>query len=332
MVLNMNQNSMAIIMLCSHLCPVENVKPFEPAEWTVFAERLIDKKIEPQALMSLSNADFETHLSLSSDETQRITRLISRSGSITFEIEKYANMGINIMTKADIIYPKALMRKLGKSCPPIFYYAGNPELIDKKLIGFVGSRNTNIEDEVFTAATVKKINAKGFSVVSGGARGIDSIAADISIANGSCCVEYIPDSLITRIKPKAVVSAMVNNRLLIMSATKPDSRFIAGFAIMRNRYIYAQSEGTVVIKADYNKGGTWNGATTNLKQRLCSTYCWNNPKYAGNIELIKRGALPIDESWTGDVTASGAEQMSIPEQLSLFTKMGFAQNPSGLRE
>jgi predicted Rossmann fold nucleotide-binding protein DprA/Smf involved in DNA uptake len=241
-------------------------------------------------------------------------------------------MGINIMTKADSIYPEALKQKLGKSCPPIFYYAGNPELIDKKLIGFVGSRNTNIDDEVFTAATVKKINAKGFSVVSGGARGIDSIASDISIAYGSCCVEYIPDSLITRIKPKAVVSAMVNNRLLIMSATKPDSRFISGFAIMRNRYIYAQSEGTVVIKADYNKGGTWNGAITNLKQRFCNTYCWNNPKYGGNIELIKRGALPIDESWTGDVTASEAEQMSIPEQLSLFTKMGFAQNPSCLRE
>jgi predicted Rossmann fold nucleotide-binding protein DprA/Smf involved in DNA uptake len=317
----MNQNSLAITVLCSHLCPGEHVKPFEPAEWTAIAERLICKNTEPYELMSLTIADIEAHPGLSFDVAQRITRLVNRSDSVISEIEKYANMGINIMTKADNVFPKALMQKLGKSCPPIFYYSGNPELVGIKHVGFVGSRNTNVDDEVFTAATVKKINAKGFSVVSGGARGIDSIASHISIANGCSCVEFIPDSLVNRIKPKAVMSAIVNNRLLIMSAVKPDSRFIAGFAIMRNRYIYAQSEGTVVIKADYNKGGTWNGAITNLKQRLCNTYCWNNPKYDGNIELIKRGALPVDESWTGDVAANEAEQMPIPEQLSLFGRI-----------
>ena len=315
----MNQNSMAIIVLCSHLCLGENVKPFEPAEWTVFADRLIDKKIEPYEIMSFSNEDYEGKLGLSSEETQRIARLIERSGSIVFEIEKYASMGISIITRADNKYPSALKKRLGKSCPPLFYYAGNPELADKKCVGFVGSRSTNINDEVFTAATVKKINEKGFSVVSGGAKGIDSIASGISIANGNCSVEYVSDSLANRIKLKAVVSAVVNNRLLLMSAVKPDSRFLAGFAMMRNKYIYAQSEGTVVIKSDYNKGGTWSGAVTNLKQRLCNTFCWNNPEYEGNIELIKRGAIPIDETWIGNVTDNVVKQMVIPEQLSFFS-------------
>ena len=35
---------------------------------------------------------------------------------------------------------------------------------------------------------------------------------------------------------------------------------------MRNRYIYAQSSGTVIIRSDKGKGGTWAGATENLKQ------------------------------------------------------------------
>ena len=314
----MIQNSMAIIVLCSHLCVGDNVKPFEPAEWTTFAQKLLDKKIEPCELLSFSDEDFEVKLDLSMDEAQRITKLIGRSGSITFEIEKYADMGINIMTRADIHYPKALKKKLGKSCPPIFYYAGNPELSDKKCVGFVGSRSIGTNDEVFTAATVSKINAKGFTVVSGGARGVDSLASEISLANGSCSVEYVADSLVSRIKSRAVVSAVINNRLLILSAVNPDSRFFTGFAMMRNKYIYAQSEGTVIIKSDYNKGGTWNGAITNLKQRLCNTFCWNNPEYEGNAELIKRGAIPIDDSWSGDLAEYKFEQIEAPEQLSFF--------------
>jgi len=314
----MDQNSMVIVILCSHLCTGNNVYPFEPAEWTIFAENLTNKGVKPYELISFSIEDFKTKLDLSFSEAQRITRLFDRSGSITFEIEKYANMGINIMTRADRIYPKALKRKLSKSCPPLFYYAGNPELAENKCVGFVGSRNAGINDESFTAATVKKINSKGFSVTSGGAKGVDTIASDISIANGNYSVEYVSDSLISRIKAKSAVSAIINNRLLILSVAKPDSRFLTGIAMMRNKYIYAQSEGTVVVKSDFNKGGTWSGATANLKQRLCNTFCWNNPEYDGNAELIKRGAIPIDESWSGDVSETQPGQLVVSEQLSLF--------------
>jgi predicted Rossmann fold nucleotide-binding protein DprA/Smf involved in DNA uptake len=318
----MDKNSMAIIVMCSHLCTGENVKPFEPAEWTRFAERLLDKEIEPYELMSFSVEDLKAKLDSPPDEARRITRLIERSGSISFEIEKYAGIGINIMTRADAHYPRALKKKLGKSCPPIFYYAGNPELAESKCVGIVGSRSIGLNDEAFTAATVKKVNSKGFGVVSGGAKGVDSVASEISIANGSCSVEYISDSLIRRIKDKAILSALINDQLLILSAVNPDSGFFAGFAMMRNKYIYAQSEGTVIIKSDYNKGGTWSGAVANLKQQLCSTFCWNNPEHEGNIELIRRGAIPIDESWGADLTEYKFGHMEVSEQLSFFNRSG----------
>lgn len=314
----MNQNSMAIVILCSHLCMGDNVKPFEPAEWSRFADRLMDAGIQPYELMSFSSDDFQSKLNLTLEETLRISHLMDRSGSITFEIERYANIGINIMTRADNCYPKALKTKLGKSCPPIFYYAGNPGLVDKKCVGFVGSRSVGLNDESFTVATVRKVNANGYSVVSGGAKGIDSTSSAISVANGSFCVEYIADSLIRRIKSKPVVSAVLDNKLLILSVVKPDSGFSAGIAMMRNRFIYAQSEGTIIVKSDYNKGGTWSGASNNLKQRLCTTFCWNNAEYKGNIELIKLGAVPIDETWDGDVSSYEAAQSEPLEQISLF--------------
>ena len=88
----MDKNSMAIIVLCSHLCAADNVRPFEPAEWAIFAEKLMVNKTEPYELMSFSNDDFMSRLDLSPDETGRITQLIRRSGSIAYEVEKYSTM------------------------------------------------------------------------------------------------------------------------------------------------------------------------------------------------------------------------------------------------
>ena len=315
----MNQNSMAVIILCSHLCIGENIKPFALTEWTRLADRLLYNKTQPYELLSYTDDDFKSKLNFSADEVRRINKLIERSGSIAFEIEKYANMGINIMTRADSCYPRTLKKKLGKSCPLLFYYAGNPGLIEKKSIGFVGSRSIETDDEVFTAATVTKINSNGSAVVSGGAKGIDSISRATSIKNGNFCIEYISDSLVKKIKSRDIISAIVNNRLIVLSMAKPDAGFTIGSAMTRNKFIYAQSDGTVIIKSDYEKGGTWNGAVENLSKQWSLTFCWNNANYKGNLELINRGAIPVDETWDGDVlNYEKSEHKGLHEQLSLL--------------
>ena len=158
----MTPNSKAIVTLCSHLCVGENVKPYEPAEWAILAELLMNQNIEPNSVLAFSADDFKSKLNFTNVEIERMNRLIDRGGSIAFEIQRYADMGINIMTRADTFYPILLKNKLGKSCPPIFYYAGNPNLTKKRCIGFVGSRNVGLDDEDFTVKTVKKCNSKDF--------------------------------------------------------------------------------------------------------------------------------------------------------------------------
>ncbi len=136
-----------------------------------------------------------------------------------------------------------------------------------------------------------------FSIVSGGARGVDSTAAETIMQNSGVAIEYIADSLSRKIKDKDVLRRIRDERLLILSAAIPTSGFNVGMAMQRNKYIYSQSLGTVVIKSDYNKGGTWAGAVENLKHSRCHTFCWNNCDYKGNIELIKLGAIPIGDDF-----------------------------------
>lgn len=87
---------------------------------------------------------------------------------------------------------------------------------------------------------------------------------------------------------------------------------------------------TVIVRSDYNKGGTWAGATENLRHKYSHTFCWNNKSYKGNIELIKLGAIPIDENFDPNAAKNpllsknsdeNLQQMSLFEVLSSRKKI-----------
>ena len=312
----MNQNAEIIFMLCSHLAAEADCKPYEPLEWSKLAELLMQNGMEPKHLPELSDAEF-CDLRIGSEEQKRIRQLLGRGANLTFELETYQSMGISVVTRADAAYPKMLKAKLGKSCPPLFYYAGDLSLAEKQSVGFVGSRNVDENDQRFTEQAVTKVNALGYAVVSGGAKGVDTIAGDTALRNGSAAVFYLADSMVKRIRSRETIAAIQSGKLLLLSAVKPDLGFTAASAMMRNRYIYAQSAGTVAVRADYKKGGTWSGAVDCIKHEIAPVFCWDNPAYRGNQELIRLGAIPVGEDWDADVTKL-PEKPEEPVQLSLF--------------
>ena len=54
----MNQNGMAIAILCSRLCMGEGVKPLEPREWSALANAMRAQKLQPADLLEFSGQDF----------------------------------------------------------------------------------------------------------------------------------------------------------------------------------------------------------------------------------------------------------------------------------
>lgn len=315
----MNQDSNAILTLCSHICVGEGVQPLEPKEYSELAQKLILAEKTPKDLFDFSTDDFKSILGFNTEQIARVVRLLDRNASLSFELSQYQNMGIETVTRADLNYPKKLKKILSKTCPPIFYYAGDLSLLERQYIGYVGARTVTTEDVNFTIQAVRKTVSLGYGVVSGGAKGIDTISGKEALLNNGFTVEYLSDSLLKKLKKSDVVKNIQQGKLLLMSVSKPDAGFNVGMAMMRNRYIYAQSIGTVIIHSDLNKGGTWNGANENLKNGWCTTLCWDHP-YPGNQALIKNGAVPISEDWDGiipeQISKPGTEEKYV--QASLF--------------
>ena len=336
--MEMNKDSQAILILCSNLCVGECIEPLKPSEWKILAKTILEKNLTPGDLIDMDLLSLRTSLGCDELFAERLERLIGRSASLFFEISKYENIGISIITRADKDYPQKLKKKLGDSCPPYFYYAGDLSLLNKRAVGFVGSRHLNEEDIDFETRLVKEAVKLKNVIVSGGARGADSVSETIALNNRGCMIEFLSDSMLRKLQKSEIIKAIQKGKLLILSVPNPDAGFNVGNAMNRNKYIYAQSNAVIAVKS-INRGGTWNGVIESIKHGICPVYCWNNQSYRDNIELIKNGAIPIDEEWSIKMIGKKPERKddniekkeaksgegittdkSIGEQLSLFNK------------
>ena len=265
----------------------------------------------------------------SKEET--VETLLKRSGSVAFKIDEMEKRGIKISGFLDESFPGTLLERLGDKCPPMFYFCGDSSLNRRKYVGYVGSRSINEKDRLWTEKMIDKNAGTQFFVVSGGADGIDSISTSYALANNCRAIEFLADNLDRKIKDVEVLKNILEGKLLLYSANSPYAKnfkgsFVAA-AMERNKFIYAQSTGTVVVKSDYEKGGTWAGATEAIKNDWCKVYVWDNKEYAGNQALISRGGTGLDDD--GNITEallSVKKTVSQPEdeqyeQLSLFGMM-----------
>jgi len=291
-------DELAIIALCSQIGVTNELKPLENSEWGTVAKKLMEHHKTPKDLFDFSQEDFLSILNLlDKKEITRYQMLLDRSPSLAFELENLNKYGIKIVTRASTLFPQKIKKRLGQQTPPLFYYSGDLNLLDKKYIGFVGSRDVNEEDIKKLKNLVNHALAHGYGVVSGGAKGVDSIATAESLYHDGCAIEFLADSMVKKIKDHQYSQFIREKKLLLLSAVKPDAGFNVGNAMQRNKYIYTQSEATTVVKSNYNQGGTWNGAVENLKQGWVPEFCLKNENCLGNNELIKKGAILINENF-----------------------------------
>lgn len=296
-----SNDSLAIMLLCSNLAinfKVDTVKPFTTVEWSKFARIVFNSSIRrPGNLFNLSKEEIQKELLISEKASERILQLLLKAGQLSFELNELGNIGIKIITRADKLYPSILKERLKEKCPPVLYYCGDINILNNKLIGVVGSRNIDSDGINFTKRIGEKIVRENYSLVSGGAKGADSVSQDEVLKNNGKVVAFIADSMISKIKKKEIREAITKGNLLLMSAINPKSGFKVYSAMDRNKYIYGLSKLTVVVSSDYNKGGTWAGANENLKNSWVPLLVRNeNNVPKGNLELIRLGGKAFNNN------------------------------------
>lgn len=89
---------------------------------------------------------------------------------------------INLISKLCDKYPQKLL-KIPDS-PDILFAIGNLSLLNTFSLAIVGSRNYTLDAQTLTEKLVKDLVNQGITIISGMARGIDSIAHKACISAG----------------------------------------------------------------------------------------------------------------------------------------------------
>ena len=164
-------------------------------------------------------------------------------------------MKYNYFTIEDDIYPQCLKEI---SNPPLkLYYKGNLDLLkDERLIAVVGTRNPSSYGKLCCEYMVKKMSRANITIVSGFAKGIDSIAHKTSLLAGGKTIAVIASGL-DIVYPASNLSLYreIEEKGLILSEYEAGVKPFKFNFPQRNRIIAGLSKGTIVVESK-DRGGS----------------------------------------------------------------------------
>ncbi|NQV81355.1 MAG: DNA-protecting protein DprA [Alphaproteobacteria bacterium] len=290
-------------------------KPLSNNEWARFAIWLKDHDLEPASLLK---GDLQTLLAGWIDRSvsvPRLEQLMGRGTALGLSLEKWQRAGLWILTRSDAEYPERLKRRLRSESPAVLFGSGNKALLNKGGIAVVGSRDASDEDLAFTQMLGKEAATQGYSIVSGGARGVDQSAMLGALDIEGTAVGVLADSLLKSAMSAKYRKRIMSGDLVLTTPFNPEAGFNVGNAMSRNRYIYCLADAAVVISSTPEKGGTWNGALEDLKAGWVPLWVKHNTNTkSGNSALVQKGALWLPDNPTSLATLLNGSQPSTAEE------------------
>jgi len=287
---DVDQGSLAIVTMTNLFTDV-GVDPLKASEvW-----RLLDRVEDPTDLLGLDERAVADLTPGTGIEPARLARLLDSGVGLAVRLEALDERGITPLTALDKRYPSRLRDRLGPAAPAVLYCAGELALLATDGVGVVGSREVGPEGAEVARVVAREVAAGGLPLVSGGAKGVDSLGMEAAYDAGGCVVGVLADSLERATGHREHRTAMLDGRSCLCTPYRPDARFTPGTAMGRNKIVYGLSRATLIVASADGEGGTWSGGTEALKKRYGRVAVWMGAgRGPGNAALVEAGAVPVD--------------------------------------
>ena len=195
--------------------------------------------------------------------------------------------------QSDSDFPERLKNIPSK--PKVLYAIGNIKLLNKKeIVAIVGTRDADKYGVEITKRFSKTLSENNICIISGLARGIDTIAHLSSLSGKGRTIAVLASGF-NNIYPKeneVLVEKILQNGGLIISEYPPDQEIDMSKFRHRNRIISGMSLGVLVVEARLNSGSmiTANLAIKQSKPVFCIPGNLTDPLSLGCNKLISNGA------------------------------------------
>ena len=196
------------------------------------------------------------------------------------------------------IYPN-ILRKI-KNPPSVLYTEGNLELLKSNSIAIIGSRQASENGKKFAKKFASELSSTGLTIVSGLARGIDTVAHTYSYNQTGKTIAVLGSGFNNIFPPENedLYKKILQNDGLVISEYSPDTEPLSEHFPVRNRIISGLSLGILVIEAKHRSGTskTAEFATKQHKPVFVLPHSIDDPHGIGTNRLLKKGAVPITDA------------------------------------
>lgn len=214
-------------------------------------------------------------------------------------VEACYDRHIGILTLHDVGYPAAL-REIADP-PPVLYYVGRlPELSRKATLGVVGARKASAYGQTTAKRLGYQIARCGGVVVTGLARGVDSLAAEGALSGEGPVVGVLGCGVdVVYPRENRYLYRDVCRGGCVLSEYPPGTQPFAGNFPRRNRLISGMSDGVIVVEAGEKSGAliTAEHALEQGRDVFAVPGNIDNPACAGSNRLLRDGAIAVTCGW-----------------------------------
>lgn len=184
----------------------------------------------------------------------------------------------------------------------LLYYQGWWDLVNSRGVAVVGTREPTIEGQARTKKLVRALVEDDFTIVSGLAKGVDTIAHTTALENGGRTIAVIGTPL-SHTYPKdnaglqreIAKSYLVISQVPVLRYEAQDYRYNRLFFPERNKTMSALTEATIIVEAG-ETSGTLIQARAALEQGrklFILDSCFQNPNLTWPEKFAKKGAIRV---------------------------------------
>jgi DNA processing protein len=277
-----------------HLLPWFTLKSV-PGIGNLLYKRLMDRFHSPANVFDASYDDLVKTEGL----THRLAEAIkthSLPNAVQIELELVLKKKVGIVTLNDPNYP-SLLREIPDPPPYVYVYGAMAGTINN--VAMVGSRNATDYGLATTNRLSRDLAARGITIVSGMAKGIDTAAHEGALMAKGKTIAVL-GSGIGRIYPAE--NEKLYHRIIETGAIMSEFPFYAEPEAhhfpMRNRIISGISLGTVIVEATLRSGSliTARLAAEQNREVFAVPGSIHSFKSTGTHTLIKQGAKLVENS------------------------------------
>ena len=193
---------------------------------------------------------------------ENFQRYINDAKEKIFDIEE---KGISIVCINDTNYPKLL--KMIKTAPVFLYCRGDLALLEKtNNVAVVGTRNNTEHGKLIAEKTIEFLCENDYTIVSGLALGIDTIAHQKTLDQGGKTISVLVD--VDNVQPASnrdLANDILEQGGLLVAEEKPGTKTIPSMFAKRDRIQSGMSLAVFPIETSIN-GGTMHAVKSATKE------------------------------------------------------------------